>query len=101
MPKLLLTGAGFSHNWGVWLASEAFEFLLSCAEIDDPIRQQLWRDKNRGLGYEETPGRLQIEALRDSTGTTQKQVDALTSALGGMFNQMETGLSPPRSVTIQ
>ena len=28
MPNLLLIGAGFSRNWGGWLATEAFEHLL-------------------------------------------------------------------------
>jgi hypothetical protein len=28
MPHYLLTGAGFSRNWGGWLANEAFEYLL-------------------------------------------------------------------------
>jgi hypothetical protein len=27
----MLTGAGFSRNWGGWLADEAFEYLLGCA----------------------------------------------------------------------
>jgi hypothetical protein len=27
MPHILLTGAGFSRNWGGFLATEAFEFL--------------------------------------------------------------------------
>jgi hypothetical protein len=30
---ILLTGAGFSRNWGGWLANEAFEYLLGCSEI--------------------------------------------------------------------
>ena len=32
MPCVLLTGAGFSRNWGGWLAIEAFEYLLGCPE---------------------------------------------------------------------
>jgi hypothetical protein len=31
--------AAFSRNWGGWLASEAFEYLLGRPEIDDPLRQ--------------------------------------------------------------
>jgi hypothetical protein len=30
MLHILLTGAGFSRNWGGFLATEAFEFLLGC-----------------------------------------------------------------------
>ena len=28
MTFILRTGAGFSRNWGGWLASETFEYLL-------------------------------------------------------------------------
>jgi hypothetical protein len=38
MPHYLLTGAGFSRNWGGWLANEAFEHLLGAPEIDDYLR---------------------------------------------------------------
>lgn len=93
MTKLLLTGAGFSRNWGAWLADEAFEYLLGCPELDDAVRGQLWADKNKGYGFEATLGRLQQQAPGDATGTIQRQVTALTSALGGMFNLMDNGLA--------
>ena len=35
MPHQLLTGAGFSRNWGGWLANEAFEYLLGVPEVDE------------------------------------------------------------------
>jgi hypothetical protein len=45
MPHYLLTGAGFSANWGGWVASEAFENLLGTPEImaDPNLRDLLWR----------------------------------------------------------
>jgi len=36
---LFLTGAGFSRNWGGWLANEAFEYLLACPEVDVYLRK--------------------------------------------------------------
>ena len=48
---ILLTGAGFSRNWGGWLASEAFEYLLGCTEIDEETRRLLWES---GGGFEDT-----------------------------------------------
>jgi hypothetical protein len=39
MTHILLTGAGFSYNGGGWLASEAFEHLLGCTEIDQETRR--------------------------------------------------------------
>jgi len=45
MGHVLLLGAGFSRNWGGWLATEVFEYLLGCPEIaNDPnLRALLWR----------------------------------------------------------
>jgi len=45
MPHILLFGAGFSRNWGGWLADEAFEYLLGHPRIDDGLRVLLWRYK--------------------------------------------------------
>jgi hypothetical protein len=41
MGQILLLGAGFSRNWGGWLASEAFEYLLGCPQVDEDIRSLL------------------------------------------------------------
>ncbi len=92
MTTILLTGAGFSHNWGAWLAYEAFEYLLSCPELDQYARQELWNEKNKGLGFEATLARLQEGAPRDASGKVQKQVHTLQTALAGMFNLMDQGL---------
>jgi hypothetical protein len=58
-PHLLLTGAGFSYNWGGYLASEAFEFLLSVTDGDDDLRSLLWREHQAHLGFEDTLAKLQ------------------------------------------
>jgi len=59
MPNYLLTGAGFSRNWGSWLANEAFEYLLGCEEIDNLLRHKLWQSKTSGNGFEDTLADLQ------------------------------------------
>lgn len=33
MPTVLLIGAGSSRNWGGWLASETFDYLLGCPQV--------------------------------------------------------------------
>ncbi|HLX14664.1 MAG TPA: hypothetical protein VKS24_05585 [Bradyrhizobium sp.] len=53
MAHYLLTGAGFSYNWGGWLASEAFEYLLGAPEIDAELRALLWQNKEAGGGFED------------------------------------------------
>jgi hypothetical protein len=67
MRYLLLTGAGFSRNWGGWLADEAFEYLLGCAEITPFIRSQLWKTKGLKLGFEDT-----LRELRDIPATQNR-----------------------------
>lgn len=92
MTNILLTGAGFSRNWGAWLATEAFEYLLGSEEIDASLRRELWLDKNKGLGFEATLGRLQQAANSDPTGNIASRANTLASALVGMFNLMDQGL---------
>ena len=59
LSYVLLTGAGFSRNWGGWLANEAFEYLLGCSEVTPVIATELWNAKANGSGFEGT-----LEALR-------------------------------------
>lgn len=48
MSDLLLIGAGFSRNWGGWLATEAFEYLLGSPEVArDPGLGRLLCDTRR------------------------------------------------------
>lgn len=43
----LLMGAGFSRNWGGWLADEAFDYLLGTNEIrhSPALRTLIWRHR--------------------------------------------------------
>jgi len=45
MTHLLLTGAGFSKNWGGLLASEVFNDLLSVGELDQATRDMLYKSQ--------------------------------------------------------
>jgi hypothetical protein len=49
----LLIGAAFSRNWGGWLASEAFEYLLGDPTVvaNAELRALLWRHQATG-GFE-------------------------------------------------
>ncbi len=84
MPHILLTGAGFSRNWGGWLANEAFEFLLGCPEIDHRLRQMLWANKEKGGGFEDVLPLLQTSLDAEDN----QRVGVFTDALVGMFNEM-------------
>jgi hypothetical protein len=88
MPHYLLTGAGFSRNWGGWLANEAFEYLLGCEEIDDHLRYNLWQSKTSGNGFEDTLADLQQAYNHSRDAAVGKQLQIMVSALAGMFNAM-------------
>jgi hypothetical protein len=64
MQHFLLLGAGFSRNWGGWLASEVFDYLIGCQEIltIPPLRRALWKTKDAG-GFEQTLARIQSDIL--------------------------------------
>jgi len=79
MTHILLTGAGFSRNWGCWLADEVFEYLLADPQLSIVARTQLWRDNNTGGNYENA-----IAALR----ANPPEHRLFLSLLAGMFNEM-------------
>lgn len=88
MADLLLLGAGFSRNWGGWLASEAFEHLLGCPEVvgDPNLRRLLWRFQHQG-GFEAALAELQLGYTRDPR-SGEKPLMALQSAVSRMFDDM-------------
>jgi len=53
MIFILLAGAGFSRNWGVWLANETFEYFLGCKKLDVNLRHILWNSKITIGGFED------------------------------------------------
>jgi hypothetical protein len=93
MPHILLTGAGFSRNWGGWLADEAFEYLLGSPRIDDEIRSLLWKHKDKG-GFEAALSELQKKAAEYPEIPAIERVPEfeklakLELSLGRMFDDM-------------
>src|SRR5262252_3224843 len=88
MTRILLTGAGFSRNWGGWLAAEAFEYLLGCPEIDEGLRNLLWKHKLRG-GFEDALAELQVEASQRRDATSEPRLRRMQDAVLRMFSDMD------------
>ena len=88
MPDRLLLGAGFSRNWGGWLAIEAFEHLLGCPEVvhDNGLRQLLWKHQNQG-GFEAAIAELQL-AYSQNKQAGGPPLMALQSAVMRMLADM-------------
>jgi len=89
MTFILLTGAGFSRNWGGWLANETFEFLLGSPELDADLRSLLWKSKEAGGGFEDALTELQEEHDRRRDDLSKKRLNDLQAAIVGMFNLMD------------
>jgi hypothetical protein len=83
----LLTGAGFSRNWGGWLANEAFEYLIGTDHIHPRVRALLWQHKDKG-GFEAV-----YQLLKDgATNPTDSDVfRSFHMMVTGMFHQMGHG----------
>jgi hypothetical protein len=92
MTLILLTGAGFSRNWGGWLANEAFEYILGRPEIGKELRRRLWQDKIQRRGFEDTLGELQRQTQKGDQSAAE-MVREFMGALVAMFDEMNRGLS--------
>ncbi|MGF6735745.1 hypothetical protein OKW50_007918 [Paraburkholderia youngii] len=101
MSHLLLLGAGFSRNWGGWLASEAFEYLVGCAEIleSEDLRRLLWRHQATG-GFENALAELQF-ANRNDPANSGPNLQALQRAVTRMFDDMNSGLFDLANIEFQ
>lgn len=92
MKHFLLLGAGFSRNWGGWLASEAFEYLLGSQEVrgNPHLQRALWRSKDEG-GFEQTVALVRADP---SLGQTDRDLaaHAFERALVRMFDDMNAAL---------
>jgi SIR2-like protein len=87
MKHYLLIGAGFSHNWGGWLASEAFEYLLGDPAVvgNREIRELLWKHQPQG-GFEAALDELQ----RGSAVSAKRNEAELRFAIARMFDAMNS-----------
>jgi hypothetical protein len=103
VTRLVLLGAGFSRNWGGWVASEAFEYLLGCPEIigDVRLRQLLWTHQLSG-GFESALAELQ-NSWTPSAGQlwSESQLIALQGAIGRMFDAMNRSFLELRDLEFQ
>lgn len=81
MTFLLLTGAGFSYNWGGPLASDVFSALLADKDLDDTTRDRLF---DSGGAFETVLADLQFSAEPED----QKRHEALMTAVAGIFYGM-------------
>ena len=83
---LLFTGAGFSRNWGGWLSSEVYDYLLTTPEVrnDSDLKKVL------NLHKDNFEYALQIIQEKSSQGNLhQQRLDNLQRAIIKMFDTMD------------
>src|SRR5688572_18718193 len=85
MSLVLLTGAGFSRNWGGWLAKEVFEYLIGDATLTPSLKALLW--DRREEGFEAALNILQLSDRLEDADDLRR----LTASLAGMFDLMNDG----------
>lgn len=91
---LLLTGAGFSHNWGGWLAAEILEYLIGCKEVysDNYLKNKLWELKDKG--FEEALGQIQLEYENNNREEDKERLKSFNKSLLEMFDTMNKNFVP-------
>jgi len=81
MTFLLLTGAGFSYNWGGPLASDVFSALLADKDLDEHTRDLLFDSSG---AFEKVLADLHLSTDPDD----QRRHEALITAVAGIFYGM-------------
>lgn len=101
MSKLLLLGAGFSRNWGGWLASEAFEYLIGCPQVNanEYVRKLLWQYKDDG-GFEAALAKVQQDWTRNPQENLS-HLTALQESVQQMFLDMNTAFLEHNNLEFQ
>ena len=80
MGHILLIGAGFSRNWGGYLANDFFDKLIGAKELDENCRKLLWQYKEEG--FEKS-----LSVLQNEGG---ESLPLLEQALRSVFQRMNT-----------
>lgn len=90
--RLLLLGAGFSRNWGGWLASEIFDKLLAEPQIQSnaQLRDLLIKHNRTGDGYEGALNDVQEEAGRSRYPDAKQNLIQFQDALRSTFGKMDS-----------
>jgi hypothetical protein len=91
VKHIALLGAGFSRNWGGWLASDASDYLLGDPRVaGDPYVRRLLLDRREEGGFEEVLAQIQTEFTRDP-GSNAEHLNAIRTAVDQMFSDMNSG----------
>jgi hypothetical protein len=88
MKTVALLGAGFSYNWGCWLASELTGDLLGRVAGDPDLHARL----RRSAGFEDLLDELQVEYLQDPTLDSERRLNMFQEAVLASFTAMNEAI---------
>src|SRR6185312_12628508 len=93
MTHILLTGAGFTRNWGGWLANEIEGDLLQRLRDNREVHSRV----HQADGFEAALAELQIEVMQGKAGATD-QYQSLKRAILESFQEMNLALANLRTL---
>jgi hypothetical protein len=97
MKRVLLIGAGFSRNWGGWLASEVNGHLPTSSRLrSDPHAVDVLRRTANSGGFEAALAEIQDEYAKNPTSENLAHLKNLQDAVQTMFADMEAGFASRR-----
>lgn len=92
----LLLGAGFSRNWGGWLASEVFEALIADPSVraHEDVLEELWKQQAHkgGGGYEAALARFESLYERQPSSMRHAKLADLQSSVLSIIQEMDMNL---------
>jgi hypothetical protein len=86
MTFILLTGAGFSYNWGGPLASDVFSALLADTSLDTHARDLLF---DSGGAFEKVPADLRLSADPDDQRLRETGMPIHRVIVGAPFSSQD------------
>jgi hypothetical protein len=99
MNRILLLGAGFSCNWGGWLASQVNEHLPATLHVKrDPHLQKVLRRTESKGGFEAALAEVQNNYILNGTLERLKHLNNLQAAIAEMFADMDAGFAHRQSL---
>ncbi|MGC2517746.1 MAG: SIR2 family protein [Burkholderiales bacterium] len=94
MNRILLVGAGFSNNWGGWLAREILGDLLARLADDRDLSDLL----NSSSNFEDALSEVQLNYKVAPSAATRGQLEKMQAAIHSTFDAMNTAFAARRGM---
>ncbi|MBP9829201.1 MAG: SIR2 family protein [Proteobacteria bacterium] len=93
LGNYILTGAGFSKNWGGWLSQELWNFLIGHAEVqqDEKLKELLWNNIDNGFEHALCEAKQRAEnndEWKKRYGNLQKVVSQAFKEMNALFDDV-------------